>query len=102
MDLKDLKGLGDAISEALALRGKMATVEDSFADMTAQIERNKKEIDRLTSLQSSTENLEGERKVLKAELSDYQAELDKRLAKLDKAGVSLPINEPSGAKKVSL
>ena len=87
----DLKVLGESISEAIALRQLIASVEQKIGETTSHIVANKKEVSRLESLISATDKLGEEKEALNKELSGHENELAKRMEKLNKAGVELPI-----------
>jgi len=98
----DLKELGSAMSEAMALRGVIDSLDEKIDIIEAQLTANRQEIARLENLQKSTDKLEGNREKLAKERSDHNADLVKRLAKLDEVGVKLPILEKFSAGRVSL
>ena len=98
----DLKELGSAMSEALALRGMIDSLDEKIAIATAQIEANNGEISRLEALQKVTAKMEEDERVLVKNRAEKNTELVKRLAKLDEVGVKLPIQEKFGARQVSL
>lgn len=92
----DLEGLGKAISEAIALRQLMASVEQKINETKSKIEANEKEIGRLSSLIDTTEELGVEEDNLAKEFDAHNIELQKRMEKLNKAGVELPLESPKG------
>lgn len=91
----DLKGMGTAIAEALALKFKIQPYEVQVKTLNDTILSNRKEIDRLTKLIEATNKLESDKKGLKTEIADIQVELDKRLKKLAEEGVILPVGSGS-------
>ena len=99
---KDWKEIGDQISIAVGIQSNLAGLEGEIADAQAQIDANKKEMERLDSLKAITETIEDKQKALKSELAEGQAELNKVLAKIVKAGGKMPPMTESGAKQVSL
>ena len=98
----DLKELGIAMSEAMALRGVIDSLDEKIINSTAQIEANNKEISRLEQIQTVTAKMESDKKGLEKERGEKNSELVKRLAILDKVGVNLPLQERFGARHVSL
>ena len=91
----DLEGLGKAISEAIALRAKIQSVEDNSSGVSAQIQSNEKEITRLKSLEEVTVKLRVDKDTIESEASGLRSELSKRMEKLNKAGVKLPLEQVS-------
>lgn len=98
----DLKELGMTLSETLALRGMIDSLDEKIISSTAQIELNKKEISRLEALQAVTNRMDTDKQALVEEKRNKNAELVKRLAILDEVGVKLPLQEKFGARQVSL
>ena len=98
----DLKELGAAMSEALALRGMIDSLDEKIGIVDLQITADKKEISRLEALQKTTEKAEENKQKLVGERASKNTELMKRLAKLDEVGVKLPIQEKFVARQVSL
>ena len=98
----DLKELGPTMSEALALRGMIDSLDEKIGIAGGQIDANRKEISRLETLQKVTERMEQDKQELVKEKGNRNADLMKRLAELDKVGVKLPIQERFGVRQVSL
>ena len=98
----DLEGLGKAISEAIALRQLMATLEKEIGNIETAISSNEKEINRRKSLEEANVTLGVEKSKLDKELGERQSELNKRMAILNKAGVELPLDKPVAGSTVSL
>ena len=98
----DLKELGSAMSEVLALRGVIDSLDEKIDIIEAQLSANRQEIARLENLQKSTDKAGENREKLVKERSSRNADLVKRLAKLDEVGVKLPIKERFSAGRVSL
>lgn len=98
----DLKELGAAMSEALALRGMIDSLDEKIMIAGAQIDADKKEIARLEALQEFTAKAEENRQKVVKEREDKNAELVKRLTILDEVGVKLPIREKFVTRQVSL
>lgn len=89
----DLEGLGKAISEAIALRQLMVTLENKIANIDTAMAENKKEIERRKSLEATTKQLEKDKEALVSEFQEHDAELQKRMDVLNKAGVELPLGK---------
>ena len=89
-----------AIGEATNLRKLMDSLQNQIDQKDAQIENNRREIERRQNLETITEALISERKALGDELVKHQAELNKRLAKLADAKVALPFDESIGSKPI--
>ena len=89
-----------AIGEATNLRKLMDSLQSQMDQKDAQIENNRREIERRQNLETITEALVSERKGLGDELRKHQAELNKRLAKLADAKVALPFDESIGSKPI--
>ena len=98
----DLKALGVALSEALALRGVVDSLDSKIVKIEAQIKENRGEISRLNQLEVVTKKAETDRDELIAERGARQSDLEKRLIQLDEVGVKLPLQNPFGARQVSL
>ena len=98
----DLKELGEAMSQALALRGMIDALDERISAFDSQIKNNQTEISRLKSLESVTAKAISDKDAVVAERSQRQSELDKRLAVLDEVGAKLPIAQKFGTKQVSL
>ncbi len=96
----DLKELGVAMSEALALRGMLDSLDEKIGNITAQIDANRKEISRLEAIQAVTGRMDADKKALMADRGQKNAELVKRLAILEEVGVKLPIKEQFGTRQV--
>jgi DNA repair exonuclease SbcCD ATPase subunit len=90
------KDLGEAISEAIAIKQKVSALADTIADCNAEIARNNQGIEIRKSLESQNEALENKKKSLVSEKESVEAELAKRMKKLDEAGVKLPDEAKSG------
>ncbi len=98
----DLEGLGKAISEAIALRQLMATLEKDITNIETTIINNEKEINRRKALEETNITLGVEKGKLDKELNERQSELNQRMAILNKAGVELPLDKPVSGSTVSL
>ena len=89
----NLEGLGKAISEAIALRQLMATLESKIGNIDTAIAGNKKEIERRKTLEAETKQFEKDKEVLVSEFQEHDTELQKRMDVLNKAGVELPLGK---------
>lgn len=98
----DLKKMGQAVSEALALQGKVVSLGDEVSKREADITTNEEEIARLKTLEIVTEKAKVELKAKKDELEGLNASLSGHLESLKKEGIVLPLGGKSGAKQVSL
>lgn len=100
--MDDLKKLGEAMNEAIILRGMVDTLDEQIANASAQIKSNEAEISRLSNLAKANEAEIKECSKLKEERGKKQAELDKRLKALETVGVKLPLSAKFVTGRVSL
>lgn len=98
----NLEEMGKAVAEALALRGKMQSLENGINALTGQIETNEREMSRLQNLKVVTDKAKEKKAALNKEIQECQSELDKRLGKLEKEGVVLPLGADAGVKQINL
>ncbi len=89
----DIKAMGEMVSEALAVQGKVDSLVKKSDALKVQIDANNKELSRLSGVASSRDTAEAKLKEAEVELLDLQAELEKRLAILNEQGVILPLGE---------
>ncbi len=94
----ELASLGNAISEAIALKGMVLKLEEQAKAAETKIAANKREIARLNNLEEQTKKLEQDRVKFIEETKQKQGELDARLKRLTEAGVNIPLNDPSQVK----
>lgn len=92
----DWKDLGEAISEAIALKQKGIAIQGNIDACDSDIASNEREIAKRKVLEADVEKLKGKKKDLVTEKATIDSELGKRMAKLEKAGVSLPESAPGG------
>ena len=93
-----LANIGRSISEAIALRGKIANLEEKKAETTRLITAQKAEIKKLEGLKIAVDTESKALENLDNEMMTAQSQLNSRLEKLKKAGYSLPLNDPQSFK----
>lgn len=89
-----LENVGKAISETIALRSKIATIDQQLNEVTERIRKMKEEIAHAASLKTVVANETDRQTKLDDERRENQALLNERLEKLKKAGFTLPLNNP--------
>lgn len=98
----DIQEMGKVVSEALALRGAMDSLEEEISQMDSAIKTNEREIARLESLRTVTARLVEGRDGKINELDQMSAELQERLTKMEEQKIKLPITPKKGNRVVNL
>lgn len=91
----NLEGMGVIISETIALKQYMLSLENEISQLSSQIKTNEKEVIRLSNLKEETRQLGKKKTELEAELSNRHQELEGRLEKLRQANIQIPVNDPA-------
>jgi len=95
MEIEDsLANVGQAIAEAIALRAKIANLDQQMSEVTGRIKKMKEEIARAESLKQAVNNETDRQTKLEGEILNSQSQLNTRLEKLKKSGFTLPLNNP--------
>jgi len=85
--------MGQAVSEALALQGKVTSLTSQLEEVTAQINNCQTQIDRLTPLIKVRDNAQAKADQLTEELSGVKEKLEVRLSAMAEEGIVLPLGE---------
>lgn len=96
--MSDWKGLGEAISEAIALKQAAEAIQQKMNNCDGEIESNTKEIEKRKNLEATNKDLKAKKAAMVTEKTAVEKELQERMDKLEAAGVSLPDSVPSGGK----
>ena len=86
------------LSEITLLEGKNISLDDEITSTQAQIDNNKKEIEKRANLEATNLGLEAKIKTLKREFKSSKGEMDKRILEMSESGYPLPPKRDNGAK----
>ncbi|KKK68124.1 hypothetical protein LCGC14_2947210 [marine sediment metagenome] len=91
----EIEKMGKSVSEALALKGKVDSLQVEIDKLTATINGAQKEIDKIQPLVTVRDNADRKRETIQGELATVQIELEKRLSAMSKEGIILPLGNTS-------
>ncbi len=91
----EIEKMGKAVSEALALQGKLESLQSQINELLDQISQAQKRIDDLTPLIKIRDTADNKRKKLQSDLDEVNRELTNRLKDMADEGIVLPLGEKS-------